>query len=310
MAALDDGEREELLARRLIERVTEAADQAIRRRYLWVNITAASAFAAVTVLGGFSLITTHVRAKVEEAVTRQSDELNRLNSEIARWEAAARERHAQIDDAVAATSAQLDDITDKIEELQRVSATLDANLVRLTGTTGTVAQNAEDIVSLRAALGELTTLGGAISQLQAVVADLAADALALAAQVGGFTPTAATVARLTETRELLARPVVFVHFSGAVDRPVIQSIGQGLKDIGYRVPGEERIASSAREVRFFHAADAVLAQTVADDTNQLLRQQGFDGIRVQAIDLTGWPRAKPPVGTVELWLGNMPDVKG
>ena len=97
-----------------------------------------------------------------------------------------------------------------------------------------------------------------------------------------------------------------LQFSGAVTRPEIQQISAELKERGFRVPGEERVAGPAREVRYFYPDDGPVADDLARKTTDLLREKGIKDIQVQAKSLINYNGTKPPQGTVELWLGELP----
>jgi hypothetical protein len=57
-----------------------------------------------------------------------------------------------------------------------------------------------------------------------------------------------------------------------------------------------------QEVRYFYPEDAEEAKRLAQDVEKILAETGVGRVDVTVRNLTGWARAKPPQGTVELWL--------
>jgi hypothetical protein len=57
-----------------------------------------------------------------------------------------------------------------------------------------------------------------------------------------------------------------------------------------------------QEVRYFHPEDAAEAKRLAENIEKILADTGFGRVDVKIRNLTRWARAKPPQGTVELWL--------
>lgn len=98
-------------------------------------------------------------------------------------------------------------------------------------------------------------------------------------------------------------PIVYVQFAG-VAREQIETISDILRDIGYSVPGEERLATASglHEVRFFWEKDREAAEILAADTEQVLGDLGYADV-IQVRDLTNWSAGpKPKWNTIELWL--------
>ena len=101
---------------------------------------------------------------------------------------------------------------------------------------------------------------------------------------------------------------MFVQYGKSVATEVARAVAESLKGAGYVVPTEDRIPNNAREVRFFHQQDRAAADDLAQATASTLQGLGFPGLTVEVRDFTGWNKAKPRDGTLELWLA-LPDVK-
>jgi hypothetical protein len=66
--------------------------------------------------------------------------------------------------------------------------------------------------------------------------------------------------------------------------------------------------NSSRQVRFFHAQDRDAANQLANHAAAALATLGLGDLAVEVQDLTNWNRAKPRIGTIELWLA-LPEAK-
>ena len=98
------------------------------------------------------------------------------------------------------------------------------------------------------------------------------------------------------------RPTVYLQFSGRIAPDKAEQIASVLREDGFEVPGVERASSTVREVRFFYSEDKQLAEHLAANARSILQNAGLLHADVGIRDLTYWQRAKPPKGTVELWL--------
>jgi hypothetical protein len=83
---------------------------------------------------------------------------------------------------------------------------------------------------------------------------------------------------------------------------VARALAERLEGQGYVVPAEDRLPNEAREVRFFHATDRETAGQLAREAMAALQAMGFQNLMVEVRDFTGWAKAKPRAGTLELWL--------
>jgi hypothetical protein len=101
----------------------------------------------------------------------------------------------------------------------------------------------------------------------------------------------------------LALSTVFFQFAGG-SREQAQQISKALQDKGYKIPSEERSSAAAgkREVRFFFAGQAAIAQELAKTTNQILQQLGYGPqLQINAVQTTTSSKSNPD-GKLELWL--------
>lgn len=104
----------------------------------------------------------------------------------------------------------------------------------------------------------------------------------------------------------IEKPTVYFQFAG-VQREVVRGLSDQLADLGYTMPGAERLGSAARlkEVRYFYEIDKERALGLVRDLNQILLENGYEA-ELTAEPITGFKGAKPRLGTVELWLEPVP----
>ena len=164
--------------------------------------------------------------------------------------------------------------------------------------------------SIVTSLSETRAEVASLARLTAEVADLVAAGRPEAAeQVARLEAEANALAERAEagaTGDRLA--TVFVQYGKSVATEVARAVAENLKDAGYVVPTEDRIPNDAREVRFFHPEDRAAADELAREAATALQGLGFPGLTVEVRDFTGWNKAKPRDGTLELWLA-LPDAK-
>lgn len=99
-------------------------------------------------------------------------------------------------------------------------------------------------------------------------------------------------------------PTVYFHFATAM-RGQVEAVSKQLKDMGYAIPGEERLdaAQGKREVRYFYPQDEIAARKLAQDTGRALQAAGHPSTPPIAVkSLTDFAGKKNAPGVVELWL--------
>jgi hypothetical protein len=101
---------------------------------------------------------------------------------------------------------------------------------------------------------------------------------------------------------------VLIQYGKSVPPELAQALADALKDEGYVVPSEDRMPNDSREVRFFHGQDRDAASALAAKAQAALAGLGFADLAIEVKDLTGWNKARPRAGTLELWLA-LPEAK-
>ena len=101
---------------------------------------------------------------------------------------------------------------------------------------------------------------------------------------------------------------MFLQYGKSVAPEVARAVSDALRGDGFLVPGEDRMPNDSREVRFFYPEDREAATSLATKTGAALATLGYADLAVEVRDFTGWAKAKPRAGTVELWLA-LPETK-
>jgi hypothetical protein len=98
--------------------------------------------------------------------------------------------------------------------------------------------------------------------------------------------------------------LVYFQFAGGTADNA-RALAAALEKQGYLVPGQQQLSSAQglAEVRYYYAEDRPAAEQLATDAAAAAKVLGLAANRqIEVKDLTGWPRQKPPRGTLELWL--------
>jgi chromosome segregation ATPase len=162
---------------------------------------------------------------------------------------------------------QLDGISDQVE---KTNFTIEDRAV----IKNQLASQSHSISVFQEQANKLAELANTVQQLNAAVTVIATKAQVDTSALAKAPSPQAISTSLTEANTGLSKPIVFLQFSGAVTRPEIQQISAELKERGFRVPGEERVAGPAREVRYFYPDDGPVADDLARKTTDLLRERG------------------------------------
>jgi len=302
---------EELYTRRMTDRVVDLAEQTIRRRYLWINVTGGLAFAVVTWLGGSALISDFVKARVDDAVSIQSHEIRDTENKTLQTSAQTQTRLEQINEALQAANDTEKKLRQQLSELKDEEDSFKESFGQIVNATVILRKNSDDIALLKTSVADLARLSGTVDQLRSLIDDIAKQTPALSSK-----PQAPAAASQTEhitenlvaTNKKLDEATVFVQFSGAVSRQQIDAIRTTLQDnLPISVPSAERVASKVQEVRYFYDSDKDLSDQVAAAAQSALIKEGFsEKIVVKSTSYVDYPKNKPPPRTVELWLGDLP----
>ncbi|MFO1047601.1 MAG: hypothetical protein U1E52_06850 [Geminicoccaceae bacterium] len=304
----------ELLERRLADDVGDRVERTLKVRY--AGIVAALLF--VFGLAGYSWIDN----LVVKAIGPVSQDAQRTITEMNVQLDLARENKRKLDALIEQLTSDADAAQRRIESFQtrltKQQEEFDGTLESINDQLGAVvvrrreleADMVENRTSLGTALDETRKIVAELAQLTEDLADLAGDGRAdVAEQVAGLRRQAQSLAERAQQAASGAHiATVFLQYGKSVAPDVARAVGDALRGDGFIIPGEDRIPNDAREVRYFYADDREAAATLAGKTAAALAGLGYADLTVEVHDFTGWAKAKPRPGTLELWLA-LPDAK-
>jgi len=160
-------------------------------------------------------------------------------------------------------------------------------------------RTAEDVAQrFDKAREELEALRESVASLNAATEELASRANVAIPEK----PAPPLITSAPSDRPAENKTTVYFQYSGRLSGDEVKAITADLGRKNFSVPGVERSPSTVQEVRYFYPEDAEEAKRLAQDVEKILAETGVGRVDVTVRNLTGWARAKPPQGTVELWL--------
>ena len=321
-----DGDRIELLERRLADRVAERVRPALFKLYAIVGST------VIGVVGLFGWnIFQDIESGVKEDIRKEIEPTQvEINKQLVETEVLAR----RANEIIKKVEKQLNDFQPQAEKLSNsieVLKTLEGKLSNssemlkiLEGKTQELNNKLREVKALTDR--DLDPLNSAVKSLQSNLIELAIQVdklntiVTVSVQKSGgesaqaaqqrkaaiqsvISATQKTGQSLAEKRE---RATVFFQFAGG-KRHQAEALSAALKKADYIVPGEDREGEAAgkHEVRYFHNQDRVAAESLAQDATRALRNLGYSISQVPNVEvksLVSYGGKKPSQGTVELWL--------
>ncbi|MBL8700783.1 MAG: hypothetical protein JNK67_20585 [Alphaproteobacteria bacterium] len=307
----------ELLERRMADRVAERVRGSLFKVYALVGS------AAIAALGyaGVDFIST-TRQSALDAAKRQTTETIKETADQARaaidrvrisavvaeqMQEQARRTITRLDDQIATLAPKiqlLEQMATQIDALEAKRKTFEIQIANNTDAARAGAESATRVAELARQVEELSKL---VRVASAGAQPPASAAITAATQQIYDAASAAA----TEQRRILDRPptTVFLQFAG-MPRDAANELAQALRKHGYAVPGvdeEPARALNLREIRYYWPADESAARSLAVQARQALAQLNLGDDREIAVrNFTGWSRAKPTQGIIELWLGLAP----
>ena len=314
---MNDADREELMARRIAEKVAEDTDKLIKRKYFWI----ATLFAGISWFGGAALITSIVQLRVIEKMEPHLQDLAR---------------------AKATTDLMSEKLKEANKTIQAVEEKIDATTKREATLDASVREIDEKLRTGQARLTELSTSGAlAIQQLNDRFKGVGAAVSEIF--VANQKPDAGNLhVRIAKTEAIsrLDKPQIVLRLVGDVPPQLESELTEKLSDylvtsegpfrLTVHVPdrrekavghaGEavslmlyekfyESDAAMAKQIarktesslRYFYESDAAMAQQIARKTEDALKQVGIDNKPIPTLNFTG-QSIRPPEGSFELWI--------
>jgi chromosome segregation ATPase len=311
-----DGDRIELLERRLADQVKERVRLDLFGWYAAVGITAITIFGILgvnVVLSIKSEIKSEIKQEFEQELQVKRDEVKELISETRFRAKEAKDIIEQVQHQLGAFQPQVESLNtniqkvkmldDRTQQLDRISRELDITSQK------DLQPLVSSVESLQSQLRELAIQVDKLNTIVTVSVQKSGGESAQAAQQrkaaiqSVISTTKKAEQSLAEKRE---RTTVFFQFAGG-KRQQAEDLSAALKKANYIVPGEDREGEAAgkHEVRYFHNQDRVAAESLAQDATRALRNLGYSINQVpnvEAKSLVSYGGKKPSQGTVELWL--------
>lgn len=259
---MDQEDREELIWRRIADKVAESADKQIKTRYFW----AALLFAVTSWFGGVALITSIVQSRVAEKMEPAQQAVAQakiLTEQLSVSLNEAQKSAAKLNDSLKEINKKLEDASNNETELEKKLGAIqsDAQLA--------ISQFNERI----------KVLGQVIAQIDS-----------------GQSDRATTLAKLDVAKVVVRFGEAVPAGLPAQFAAKLQSSGK------YSVEAEGgRGFIGASSLRYFYKEDAASAKELALIATELIRQSNIENKEIPVVSLSGLP-IKPPERTFELWL--------
>jgi hypothetical protein len=310
---------EDLYARRLSDKVEASVDAAIKRRYAWIGIIAI----VVSWIGGWAVVRSMVQssvdaevksavdAEVRVAVDRHVKDYEAMRSNIVKSEVdtsagleALEKRRSALEQLLAKTEELANRVQQEIGELTKREDGLEASINQSSLTINQNNQRVQQqIDQLAKATDNIVGLARQVTQLQDSVAALAkVNKVTVAADTTALGDIIASVQQYTKSVTFTGATVYLQYAGGPSALSAAQQIADQLRSANLRVPGVEAVSPKVNEVRFYYKEDTDLARQVADDATKAKTALAIGGAPIKPISYINWPKVKPPMNTVELWM--------
>jgi hypothetical protein len=259
---MNDDDREELLWRRITDKVAEGADKQIRGRYFW----AALVFAGVSWFGGAALITSIVQLRVAdkmEPAQMAVAQAKILTEQLSAALIEAQKNAAKLNDSLKETDQKLDVALNSEKSLEQ-------QLAAFQSAAELAFNQFNDRVKVLSRAASQSDIGK--DSKAEILAKL--DATHVTIRLGGDVPPD-LAAQLPA--KIMSRGKYSVTVEGG------------------------RVFIGGSSLRYFYKEDDALAKETAAIATDALRQSGINNKPVPIVDLSGLP-IKPPERTLEVWL--------
>lgn len=298
----------ELLERRLADTVADRVERTLKVRY--AGIVAAVLF--VLGISGYSVVDDLVGKAIgpvakdaERTIAQMNVQLDIVRETKKKLDALVEQINTDADAAQRRIETFQARLTKQQEEFDQTLASINdqfgAVLVRRRELEADLAQNSRSLVtSLAETRTELANLAKVTAELTRLAAAGRTDAAAEAARLEAEAQAILERAQRAASGEHLA--TVFFQYGKSMPAEMAHAVAEQLQGRGYVVPTEDRMATEAREVRYFHAPDREAANQLAREVTAALQAMGFADLAVEVKDFTSYTKAKPRPGAVELWL--------
>ena len=297
--SIDQQEQEELLERRLTEKVASSVESTLKWRYAWI----AAVVLGVYGIGGWTIVRDMAKTEINEQVSEiMEKQVIPVQEKTERLHVTAEVARNEIDLIKKRATDAFEEVERLNEQTLQLSRQLKNQLKTINdqiGSLGARLRPAEEVtLQFEEAQQEIDALKKTVVALTEATQKVAKQANVKLAAVP-IPPEPSAAARPSTT---VTKTTIYFQYSGTLSREQAKIIAEELKSLGYSIPGIEQASSTVQEVRFFYAEDQKAANSLASLADEILKRAGLSPSDVRSKNLTSWPRAKPPQGTLELWL--------
>jgi hypothetical protein len=100
----------------------------------------------------------------------------------------------------------------------------------------------------------------------------------------------------------LSRYTVYLHYSNPDDKSIVEELEKYLKNLGYVIPGIQKVTDKARDIRYFHDEDKDAANTLKKHVIKYFTSKKIaQDIKLPIKNLgASYPDVR--AGLIEVWL--------
>jgi hypothetical protein len=306
----------ELLTRRITDQVTISVRASLFKFYAVVGTV------AITVAGasGWQIYRAEVKAFVNETTASIRDQMADLTKKAQQQAAETAEKEIAVDitnqrsiKTLNAIDDTLRDIKPKLMMFETTQERLDQADENIKDIMARIERATETLAQIESLSEQVINTADHLTDIDKKLASLT-DAKTVGSALGGTVGIAPddivknTRAIQKAVSETAKATIVYFQYSGMSSETADQFIS-ALKAVGFIAPGKEKVAMSAsgeRSIRYYYTEDFPEADRLQEIIQPLLNEMTKDSAPIKLMDLTNWPNRKPPLKTIELWIG-LPD---
>ena len=255
----------ELERRRLIENVTESVESALRKRYTWLAIIVSFLIGGGVATAILTLTSGAQKTLIETEVllTRAKNSLDQVDN----LSGSIQNKYTSIDRDLTGLFEGKNIFIDRLREIStRLDAT-DSKLEKLINTVNSM-------------IDQSTSINGLMK-----------------------IPLNQDNANLISINKIeLSRYTIYLHYSTDDDKKLIEELSNYLKNLGYVIPGIQKVTSKVRDIRYYHDEDEIAAGRLKKSVLEFFTIKDIgQNINLPLKNLgTSYPDVR--TGQIEIWL--------
>jgi len=320
MAMLEE-DKEELLQRRLEEKIQENVETKLFRYYRNVGSAIITVLGLVGISIGWPALQDQIDSTIEDQISQQVKQPVKEAKKVAsEAEELAQNSRQTVKTGLELIKDKQSRITDTLGKLDARSDDLNSTFAKVYAQIDKLNINAEDLQQkmdtfnqqfkfnlatqddINVINKDITTLAEQSRNIASALQRIEGTNDSESEYITSSFQKVAVQAKVRSETVIDTKPTVYVQFAGG-RREDVKLVTAILKEKEWLIPGEERtsIAANRKEIRYFHKEDISSAEQLMNDTNMALGEIGFGSTKVKISDYTKFP--KPPrSGVLELWL--------